>query len=476
MANYTQCSYFRGTPMISLNPTEYCNQCFSDQEPDIIQYRKNQFVIHNRLTQKNYAKLKEIVTEELKGKMNNEYKISGFTVPTDQCGRAIEFLNGLELKVHDLYEHIGKVFSGFSKNESTLGRSKFVSLPEGMEWQFLDPDTRLWSRIDVLINSNGNGANLKEGSVIKCRQKGMEKFFFVGGKGKELHEIEKRAAYNLASRTFTQRTAYWATHQVGNWGIGVIKLTSLRAVPDDIFNALARLRPVQKVIPQFLYFSLVDYELVKQFLKSIRIDLKKCKGFEVLPGDNGKASGSPLIPISGINSKKITTIRNLIESLGGRVTLQNDDHLEIKFENDSSIDFSIWFVERDENQTFAEYVVESQKFYIPLLAIDNIKTFSPIAKAIIHRAKKKADIKKLVCLCLEITNETDKQFLLDCIFTEIDDTEFITKIFSNKDKKSILVNWYNESVKGDETGEEWMNAPEGLWRKLSKLFANEVNQ
>ena len=40
----------------------------------------------------------------------------------------------------------------------------------------------------------------------------------------------------------------------------------------------------------------------------------------------------------------------------------------------------------------------------------------------------------------------------------------------------ILVNWYNESVKGDETGEEWMNAPEGLWRKLSKLFANEVNQ
>ena len=73
-------------------------------------------------------------------------------------------------------------------------------------------------------------------------------------------------------------------------------------------------------------------------------------------------------------SKKITTIRNLIESLGGRVTLQNDDHLEIKFENDSSIDFSIWFVERDENQTFAEYVVESQKFYIPLLAIDNIKT------------------------------------------------------------------------------------------------------
>ena len=57
--------------------------------------------------------------------------------------------------------------------------------------------------------------------------------------------------------------------------------------------------------------------ILKEFLKSIRIDLKKCDKFEVLPGDNGKASGSPLIPISAIESKKITMITNLIKKLGG---------------------------------------------------------------------------------------------------------------------------------------------------------------
>ena len=55
----------------------------------------------------------------------------------------------------------------------------------------------------------------------------------------------------------------------------------------------------------------------------------------------------------------------------------------------------------------------------------------------------------------------------------IDDIDFIKKLLSDPSKESYLRNWFEDLVK-NTTLEGWINAPEGLFRKLSHIFSKEV--
>ncbi|AJA92406.1 hypothetical protein T478_1399 [Candidatus Nitrosopelagicus brevis] len=447
--------------MISLNPLEYCNNCFHETEPDIVQTRTDQFLILTRLDYKKYKDIQEFV-ELNSGKMNSEFRLAGFRVPLEIVDQTIDFLRKIDVTVHDLLTHVRNVFSGYTKETLSLGRHRFVKLPKGREHRFLDPKTRRW--IYIKNPENSIGVPLREHQIIKCENQGNDEYYYLGAE-EELHLVDKRAAFNLASRTFTNRTVYWADHKM--LGFGTIKLNSLGMIPDDIFNSLTRLRPNEVILYGMLYFKITYFELLKVFLKANKINLLKCEDFVTLPGDNGKASGSPLISLSDIESEKIQTISNLIEKLNGKIT-KTKTELKVTFENDS---YSILFVDNDSSRAIP--VHEENKLYIPIALIENIREFEASAHKILYRAGKKLDIKKTLAECVEISNDADLSFVTECLTENIDDIDFIKKLLSDPSKESYLRNWFEDLVK-NTTLEGWINAPEGLFRKLSHIFSKEV--
>ena len=171
MANYAQCSYSRNTPLISLDPLLYCNNCYQDSVPDVVQTRTDQFVLLTRLDNKKYKTIQEFV-ELNSGKMNNEFRIAGFRVPLEIIDQTIDFLRKMDLNVHDLLSHVHNVFSGYTKETLSLGRHRFVKLPKGREHRFLDPKTRRW--IYIKNPENSIGVPLREHQIIKCENLSRE--------------------------------------------------------------------------------------------------------------------------------------------------------------------------------------------------------------------------------------------------------------------------------------------------------------
>ena len=439
-----------------MNPLEYCNRCFDEKKPDIVQIRKDQFVLPEKLPIQQYTQLCKVVVG-LGGKMNSAYKNPGFKVPLDKIGDAAYLISQIGLDLHRQNEHLANVFAGFPTEEVATGQYRFVSLPEDGGWQFLDPQTRLWVSVTSMQSDTGMGANMREHTAVRHTQSGKTMYYYLGGKGKELHEVEKRAAFNLAARRFSRRNAFWTEHE--NLGFGVIHLSSLRMVPNDIFFGLVSLRPYEYVMDGYLYFDIKDFELVKQFLKAIKIDLFRCLELVILPGDTGKGSGSPVIPIADITPAVVSSFCSFISSIGGTTTKESGA-IKVKNNQDS---YTVRFVDRRN----AIPVFSDNILYIPLSLVENVKEFLSVAASLAKRAKKNVHLWKNLAECWTVSNETDMSFLLDCIAENLEDDEFITRLLSNQQKQEQVRKWYDESVKGADAN-DMLNAPLDLLRSLSK--------
>ena len=129
------------------------------------------------------------------------------------------------------------------------------------------------------------------------------------------------------------------------------------------------------------------------------------------------------------------------------------------------------FVDNDSSRAIP--VHEENKLYIPIALIENIREFEASAHKILYRAGKKLDIKKTLAECVEISNDADLSFVTEFLTENIDDIDFIKKLLSDPSKESYLRNWFEDLVK-NTTLEGWINAPEGLFRKLSHIFSKEV--
>ncbi len=442
-----------------MDPLEYCNRCFGEKKPDIVQVRKDQFALTEKLPIDQYTQLCKIVMG-LGGKMNSIYKNPGFKVPLDKVSDVAQVISQMGLDLHRQNEHLANVFAGFPAEEIEPGHYRFVSLPAEGKWAFLDPQTRLWVGVTSMQSDTGVGANLREHTAVRQTDPGKITYYYVGGRGKELHEVEKRAAFNLAARRFTSRKAFWTSHD--KLGFGVIHLSSLRMVPDDIFRGLVSLRPHEYVMDGYMYFDIKDFELVKQFLKAIKIDLVRCLELVILPGDTGKASGSPVIPIADIAPAVISSFCSFISSIGGATTKEYD---AIKVKNNEDT-YTVRFVDRSKPIA----VSSDNILYIPLSLAENVKEFLPVAKSLAKRARKNIHLQKTLAECWAISNEADMSFLLDCITENLDDDKFIGTLLSNPQKLEHVRKWYNEAVKGDDAN-DMLNAPLDLLRGISKYLS-----
>ena len=156
-----------------MDPLEYCNRCFDEKKPDIVQIRKNQFVLPERLPIQQYAQLCKVVVD-LSGKMNSAYKNTGFKVPLDKIGDAAHLISQMGLDLHRQNEHLANVFAGFPTEEIDTGQYRFVSLPEDGRWQFLDPQTRLWVSVTSMQSEAGIGAIMREHTAVRHTQHGKK--------------------------------------------------------------------------------------------------------------------------------------------------------------------------------------------------------------------------------------------------------------------------------------------------------------
>lgn len=399
----------------------------------MVETYRYRFACTRTLPKKKYFALKSIVQSN-GGYTGSFGRYWSFTLPASAYDTALNLLRQIIPEIHTLPEHLDNIRHSFNVKPKALGGYCFTTLPKGEGWQWLDTSSRLWIQLDAFQSGSSTVANIRAGSIIRCFEGGIMKFYKVNDAGTQLHLLNtRRAAGNLAALYFSTKKAYWVDHG-SQW---VIPIHLLGEVPEDIFLALARMRPLAEVFSGLLVFSKDDFSMVREFLKVIRIELVQCSRLVQLKGDESKKSGTPLLSLSDVGPAKIESLRSLMSAMGIEVSTEKD-MMRVTSPTDS---FNIAFTAGEKP------IFQDDTLYLPTTTIEDVRSFREVAKSILKRLRNlEVPLNRLLALTWKPTNQADESFLIDVFLQNIDDAAFVDALLQNDDKLSIIRKWYGDTV------------------------------
>lgn len=402
------------------------------------------FGIVRNIPREKYLALVSFV-ESNGGRMGRKGKYWGFRIQPQSYDHVQAYLNNNGFVTHTLGDHLDKVRHFFAIPPKRLGGYCYLLLPAAEKWQFLDPISRQWTYIKTLDELGVKGATVRAGSVLRSFNKGNQQYFKVNDAGTKINPLNtKRAATNLAALYFEPKKAYWASHRL-TWALSI---RTLGVVPDDIFFALARMRPFVEVPEGVFAFAHSDFNTVQEFLKVIRIELVRCSKLIMLPGDESRAMGTPLIYFTDIEPQKSQAIRSLLEDFGAKTEISGS-MLSVMYRNDH---FKLGgFIEADDPYY-------DGTLYIPLHSLEDANAFATAMASIMRRLRiREPHPEKILSVHWPVGCEADGNFILDTFIHHMDDEEFTAKILAQPSKLALVRQWYVDCINNTD-----FNVPESF--------------
>lgn len=258
--------------------------------------------------------------------------LSGFYTPPDAYNQVVEIFASANLPLHTLEAHVGGLKRLYSRKYKQLGQTRFLELPQGMVWQVFEPVARNFVRLSTIVTPRGSSALVQVDSVLRTFYGGNPTYYWFRGINKDgtpaMYNVEKRAAYNITVPYLKPAVAYWAAHP--EQGFGVVPEWQLsRSIPDDIFDALIRLRPTAQKIPGLFIFDSADFELVRVALSYMSIDLRVAKQVVKLPFHADKLHGAPVVPLADVPSSRLAAFLHSVKELAAVDWVEGDPHIVI---------------------------------------------------------------------------------------------------------------------------------------------------
>lgn len=399
----------------------------------MIETYRYRFACTRTLPKKKYFAIKSIVQNN-GGHTGSFGKYWSFTIPSSSYDTVLYLLRQIVPDIHTLPEHLDNIRHYFNLKPKVLGHYCFTIMPKGEGWQWLDTSSRLWIQLDTFQSGTSTVANIRAGCIIRCFEQGIMKFYKVNDAGTQLHPLStRRAGGNLAALYFSTKKAYWVDHG-SQW---VIPIHLLGEVPQDIFLALARMRPLAEVFSGLLVFSKEDFDVIREFLKVIRVELVQCSRLVQLKGDESKKSGTPLLSLSDVGPAKVASLRSLFAAMGIEVSVEMDI-MRITSTADS---FNIAFTAGEKP------IFQDDTLYLPTTTIEDVRSFREVAKSILKRLRNlEVPLNRLLALTWNPTNQADESFVIEVFLQNIDDTAFVDSLLASKYKLAIIRKWYEDTM------------------------------
>jgi hypothetical protein len=369
-----------------------------------------------------------------KGVMKGFGKYWGFIARPENYRAILDIIRKDSILVHTLEDHLSSIGSFYGPEIKPLGPNIFVSLPAGTEWQYLDNVTRLWTYMNCFTTGGNSAANIRGGSILRCNQNGMLRYFKLESLGTKLHPLgSKRAAYNLAMKYFLFKKIYWIPHDK-YW---VIPIHQLGMLPDEVFDCFSRMRPFPGVLDGLLVFAEEDLGIVTKFMRSIKIGMVRSSKMVQLPNDKSKVKGTPLIPLSDIRPERLLCIKVLTESIGTK-TFHDEDYISVKTQSDS---FRIGFIPDEQYQVMADTL------YFPFDELANPEKLFELLKLVFKRLKMGThNLDQKMALNLDISSKLDENFIINVMLKYVEDGTFISALLLDDTRNKIVQNWYVTNV------------------------------
>jgi hypothetical protein len=439
---------------------EYClNVCCRDRYPHICEVRRYEFAILRSVPRSKYFSLKAAVRES-GGMMQHAGSDQwGFSIPAQSYDNIVNWVVTNELSIHTLLDHLDRLRHFYHLPKKDLGKYCFVDLPPRERWQYFNPESRSWVYLDTMDEFGIKGAFTRAGSILKCLRKGQTEYYKVSDSGSKIYLLQtKRAALNLAAQYFSNKKAYWVEHKETS----VIPIRTLGIMPEDIFLALARMRPFRGVADGLLAFTRGDFSVIQEFLKVIKIDLMKCSRLVELPGDKSRTRGTPLLGFVDAGRARVNAIESLIADLGTTVT-ENGDFLKIVSKTD---EFKMAFVVSD------AALFHDETLFVPVADLGDASAFRSCLVSLSTRlGRKNADVDKMLAIHWNIESKADAQFVVTIFLKHLDDPKFTAQLLSNTDKFEVIRKWYEDCIATTD-----FNSPQGfslhdLLRQVSRSLS-----
>ena len=453
---------------------EHCRYCQQSTRFEVNEYWKGFFVIKpypwTPNSERVLKKLGNIAREHTGWnfeKKFNRYVISTSRLESEELASALKKSG---ISVHTVREH-AEIVCETHTSKRKLGKRKFVELASGVKWQYIDPKLHNWTYLNDLQEKydymdykdrflrNAKSTILRGGQVIRSINNSDKKYFIYFGR---LEEIEKRAAENLAARYYEKRDGYWLTEEEDS-GVGIIPLSSIGLIPEDIFISFQKLRPYDDWIDGHCLFDINDFDIVKKLAQIMNTRLVKVSKFLDVPAVNSlagtvaankrawavkkgirprnevrKIRKMALIPLKAIEPDKLKRFTSIHEKIGVKVD-HKPDHLQLNFEKSS---IGVSFIVSEELKTI-RLDSNLNVAYVPIDYLYDVSQIMKIMKAHAKKNGRKVNIKKLLAQEWTVESEGDLNFFFEVFFANIKDESFVKNIIKSPERKKVLKEWYN---------------------------------
>ncbi len=414
---------------------EFCDICFRQGKPNLCETYRGTFTKINSIHFSQQAKLDRIVNKlEVTPKMIDRRWACTF----DDLSKRKEFVDslwGIGVSVHTLDDHAKMLTKLYRPEVRKSGNPVTINLPNSDTWEQFDPKTRQWKELQVITKNDEIVASADLGNILKCTSIDGASYYRSNKTDDHvtLIPMEKRAALNIMSTIAEPFNAQWKSDESGNKCI--IEYKEIPNMPDEIFNFLKRLGTKSKKIPDALIFENNDFDLVRDVLSCIKINLVKSS--EIVSGLSETKSGSS-IAIEKITKERLQVLIDIIKDMNGMIDIK-EDHIIVSGTRGQAI---LTFVDDDKSSQ------EGNVIRISMSALEDPARISEIFFLIKKRlGLLELPLESTISQHWPILNETDLQYVVQSAISWYSSNPVLaTKIISEYGKLDKVKEW-NKKIK-----------------------------
>lgn len=303
-----------------MEPLEFCDLCFQRGKPNFSETYKNTFTKTSSLQYSQQTRLEKLLNKlEVTPRLVDRRWTC--VMDTQKRKEFLDSLWGIGASVHTIEDHVQIMTRLYKPERRNLGSSIQIELPNLDSWMEFNPKKRDWGEIRIDKKNDRLLAEVHLGNIIKCSTLEETKYFRsnLDGTTSVLVPMEKRAALNIMSTFAEPKEIAWKSDRTGEHGF--IEEKNLANIPDEIFNVMKRLGTKDKRMPDLLIFEDNDYDIAKKTLSLIKIELVKSSEVLNALSDNTEIS----LMLKDVDEKRLEVLLYLVNELGGRVELKEDN-------------------------------------------------------------------------------------------------------------------------------------------------------
>lgn len=299
---------------------DFCDACFRQGKPNLCETYRGTFTKINSIHFSQQAKLDKIIHKlEVTPKMIERRWACTF----DDATKRKEFVDSLwaiGVSVHTLDDH-AKVLTRLYRPEiRNLADLVTVDIPTSDTWEEFDPKTRQWKELKITTKNEKSTTRAHLGNIIKRTGIDGVSYYRINQTDDQvvLVPMEKRAALNIMSTIAEPIDAHWKSDESANKCI--IEYKEIPNIPDEIFSFLKRLGTKNKQIPDARIFDNDDFDLARDVLSCIKINLVKSSDtISVLSNKSGSS-----MTIDKIPKQRLQVLLDIVKEMNGIVNMLED--------------------------------------------------------------------------------------------------------------------------------------------------------